>query len=77
MSFPSKTPKHIKLDESNHVEKPLVNQLRSLDWKIIDLMDMKQVPADTHQESFRGRDVICTTLAAHYKLSQHCFAGEQ
>ncbi|MCY4149091.1 MAG: hypothetical protein OXF73_07050 [Gammaproteobacteria bacterium] len=52
MSFPSKTPKHIKLDESNHVEKPLVNQLRRLDWKIIDLMDMKQVPADTHQESF-------------------------
>ena len=42
----------IKLDERNHVEKPLLDQLVSLGWRIIDLTDMKQTPADTHRENF-------------------------
>ena len=38
-----KTPPHIKLDERNHVEKPLLDQL---DWDIIDL-DKSQHPSDS------------------------------
>lgn len=36
-----------KLDERNHVEKPLLDQLSSPGWEIIDLTDEKQTPADT------------------------------
>ncbi len=46
-----RTPQHIKLDERNHVEKPLLDQLDGLDWEIIDL-DNKQHPADSHRDSF-------------------------
>ena len=46
------TPKHIRLDERNHVEKPLLEQLAGLGWEVIDLTDIKQTPADTHRESF-------------------------
>lgn len=46
------TPKHIKLDERNHVELPLLEQLDGLDWDIIDLTDKKQLPADTGRENF-------------------------
>ena len=52
MSSPGKTPKHIKLDERTHVEKPLLDQLAGLGWEVIDLTDVKQTPADTHRESF-------------------------
>ena len=45
-------PPHIKLDEREHVEKPLLDQLAGLGWEIIDLTDMKQTPAATHRESF-------------------------
>ena len=45
-------PQHIKLDEREHVEKPLLDQLAGLGWEVIDLTDMKQTPADTHWESF-------------------------
>ncbi len=44
-------PQSIKLDERNHVEKPLLDQLDGLDWEIIDL-DNKQHPADTHRTNF-------------------------
>ena len=47
-----KTPKHIKLDERNHVELPLLEQLAGLGWNIIDLTDKKQLPADTGRENF-------------------------
>ena len=46
-----KTPKHIKLDERNHVEKPLLDQLQGLSWEIIDL-DNKQHPIDSHRQNF-------------------------
>ncbi len=43
---------HLKLDERNHVEKPLLDQLDGLGWDIIDLTDKKQTPADTFRENF-------------------------
>lgn len=54
--IPDKTPAHIKLDERNHVEKPLLDQLSGLGWEIIDLTDKKQQPADSYRHSFT--DVI-------------------
>ena len=60
MSSPGKTPKHVKLDERNHVEKPLLDQLAGLGWEVIDLTDMKQTPADTHRESFT--EVVMTPV---------------
>lgn len=47
-----KTPTHIKLDERNHVELPLLQQLGELGWDIIDLTDKKQLPADIGRENF-------------------------
>ncbi len=40
------------LDERCHVVMPLLDQLAGLGWKVIDLTDMKQTPADTDRESF-------------------------
>ena len=48
----SDTPKQIRLDERNHVEKPLLDQLAGLGWNIIDLTDQKQKPGDTGRETF-------------------------
>ena len=45
------TSEHIRMDERNHVEKPLLDQLQGLDWEIIDL-DNKQHPADSHRQNF-------------------------
>ena len=47
----NKSPQHIKLDERNHVEKPLLDQLSGLGWELIDL-DNKQHPGATHRENF-------------------------
>ena len=51
MSRGGKTPKNIRLDERNHVEKPLLDQLASLGWEVLDL-DIKQHPSDTFRENF-------------------------
>ena len=53
-------PQHIKLDEREHVEKPLLEQLAGLGWEVIDLTDMKQTPTDTHRESFT--EVVMTPV---------------
>lgn len=45
-------PKHITLDERNHVEKPLLEQLDGLGWNITDLTDGRQKPGDTFRENF-------------------------
>ncbi|MCD4765845.1 MAG: hypothetical protein K8R34_04995 [Methanosarcinales archaeon] len=42
---------HLRIDERNHVEKPLLDQLDGLGWDIIDL-DSKQQPADSHRQNF-------------------------
>ena len=52
MGTESTTTKQLRLDERNHVVMPLLDQLSGLGWEVIDLMDMKQTPADTHRESF-------------------------
>ena len=41
----------IRLDERNHVEKPLLDQLAGLGWDILDL-DNQQHPTDSHRGSF-------------------------
>jgi type I restriction enzyme R subunit len=46
-----KTPAHIKIDERQHVEKPLLDQLEGLGWEIIDL-DSKQHPNESFRASF-------------------------
>ena len=46
-----KTPEHIRIDERNHVEKPLLEQLAALQWEVLDL-DKTQTPRQTFRESF-------------------------
>lgn len=46
-----KTPEYIRIDERNHVEKPLLEQLQGLGWTILDL-DLKQEVSDTYRQSF-------------------------
>jgi len=46
-----KTTQEIRLDERNHVEKPLLDQLHGLGWTVLDL-DSKQKPSDTFRDSF-------------------------
>ena len=41
-----------KLDERNHVEKPLLEQLEGLGWEIIDLTNKNQKPGDTFRANF-------------------------
>jgi type I restriction enzyme R subunit len=51
VSANDKLARELKLDERNHVENPLLDQLEGLDWKVIDL-DSKQNPRDTFRENF-------------------------
>jgi type I restriction enzyme R subunit len=51
MPATDKIAKEIKLDERNHVEKPLLDQLDGLGWTVLDL-DSKQQPGDTFRTSF-------------------------
>ena len=45
-------PRHIRLDERKHVEKPLLEQLKGLGWEIQDLTGKNQKAADTFRENF-------------------------
>jgi type I restriction enzyme R subunit len=51
MPSADKTAVELKLDERDHVEKPLLDQLAGLGWQVIDL-DGKQHPRDTFRENF-------------------------
>lgn len=51
MALNERLAKELKLDERNHVEKPLLDQLAGLGWTVFDL-DSKQNPSDTGRESF-------------------------
>jgi len=51
MPASDKTAQEIKLDERNHVEKPFLDQLDGLKWKVLNL-DSKQQPVDTFRENF-------------------------
>ncbi|WP_241392563.1 HsdR family type I site-specific deoxyribonuclease [Rippkaea orientalis] len=46
-----KTPKPIKMDERNSVEKPMLDQMYGLGWEILDL-ERTQTPQQTFRESF-------------------------
>ncbi len=48
---PDQTLQSIKLNERNHVEKSLLDQLHGLGWEVLDL-EMKQQPGDTFRDSF-------------------------
>lgn len=45
-----KTPEHIRIDERNHVEKPLLEQLAGLQWDILDLDNKTQTPQQTFRD---------------------------
>ncbi|MEQ1841204.1 MAG: type I restriction endonuclease, partial [Verrucomicrobiales bacterium] len=45
------TPAHIRIDERQHVEKPLLDQLEGLGWEILDL-DAKQPPSASHRSTY-------------------------
>lgn len=51
MPLNDETAKILRIDERNHVEKPLLDQLHDLGWTIKDL-DSKQHPQDTGRVSF-------------------------
>ncbi|SDS22695.1 type I restriction enzyme, R subunit [Halopseudomonas xinjiangensis] len=51
MAYQDKTPVHICIDERNHVEKPLLDQLEELGWEVMDL-EMKQEPGQSFRENF-------------------------
>jgi len=70
-----RTPRYIKLDERNHVEKPLLDQLEGLDWEIIDL-DNKQHPADSHRDSF-AEVVMPAVLREQLKVLNTCLENDQ
>ena len=56
----------LRIDERNHVEKPLLEQLAGLGWEILDL-DHKQRPADSSREGFAEvvmLPVLCEQLRA-------------
>jgi hypothetical protein len=56
-NFPTQT-SYLRIDERNHVEKPLLDQLDDLDWEIIDL-DNKQHPGDTFRANLAwGRAIV-------------------
>ena len=65
----------LKLDERNHVEKPLLAQLERLNWKIIDL-DSKQTPKDTGRESF-AEVVMLPVLRTQLKVMNQWLEDDQ
>jgi len=70
-----KTPQHIKIDERNHVEKPLLDQLAGLGWEIIDL-DNTQHPADSYRQSFT-EVVMLPVLYEQLKVINPWLADDQ
>lgn len=51
MTASEKTAEAIRIDERNHVERPLLDQLAGLGWQIVDL-DSKEPAASSFRESF-------------------------
>jgi type I restriction enzyme R subunit len=70
-----KTPRHIKIDERNHVEKPLLDQLAGLEWEIIDL-DSKQHPIDSYRQTFT-EVVMLPVLRERLKVINPWLADDQ
>ena len=66
MPASDKTAQEIKLDERNHVERPFLEQLEGLKWKVLDC-DSKQTPVQTFRESFT-EVVMLTVLREQLKV---------
>jgi type I restriction enzyme, R subunit len=64
-----------KLDERNHVEKPLLNQLAGLGWEIVDL-DLQQHPGASHRTGFT-EVVMLAVLRTQLKLIQPWLEEDQ
>ena len=63
-----KTPAHVKMDEKNHVEEPLLHQLETmpgLRWKVLRL-DNYQAPVETQRTEF-SQVIMKDDLAAAIK----------
>ena len=65
----------LKLDERNHVEKPLLEQLYGLGWEILDL-DAKQHPKDSQRSSFT-EVVMLPVLREQLKVMQPWLENDQ
>ncbi|MCX5846498.1 MAG: HsdR family type I site-specific deoxyribonuclease [Deltaproteobacteria bacterium] len=70
-----KTPQYIKIDERNHVEKPLLDQLDGLGWEVIDF-DGKQHPGDSYRQSFT-EVVMLPVLRAQLKVINDWLEDDQ
>ena len=66
----------LRMDERNHVEKPLLEQLHGLGWEIIDLTDENQKPGDTFRESFT-EVVMLPVLRERLKVINPWLADDQ
>ena len=71
----AQTEQQNRLDERNHVEKPLLDQLIGLGWEVIDL-DSKQYPEDTYRQSFT-EVVMLPILRAQLKAINPWLEGDQ
>lgn len=69
------TAQQIRLDERNHVEKPLLDQLAGLEWEILDL-DGKQHPSDSHRTNFTDV-VMLLVLREQLKVIQPWLEDDQ
>ena len=74
MSTPTSA-QSLKLDERNHVEEPLLAQLKELDWEIIDL-DAKQHPQDSLRTNFT-EVVMLSVLREQLKQIQSWLEDDQ
>lgn len=70
-----KTPKHIRMNERNYVEKPLLEQLGGLGWEVLDL-DRKQRPAQSFRQSF-SEVVMLPVLREQLKVINPWLEDEQ
>ena len=66
MSSPGQTPKHVKSDERNHVDNPLLDPLEALRRDVVALADRRQTPTDVHRDCFDVNDE--TTLGRGHAM---------
>jgi len=69
------TATQIRIDERQHVEKPLLAQLEGLGWEILDL-DAKQHPGDSHRTSL-AEVVMVPVLREQLKVIQPWLEDDQ
>jgi type I restriction enzyme R subunit len=75
MSTPSPKAQSLRLDERNHVEKPLLDQLAALGWEILNL-ETKQLPGDSYRTSFT-EVVMLPVLRERLKVIQPWLEDDQ